>query len=158
MTWNTIQSIIYTHFNTLWKKALGKRCGKMKLLKMSHFSFFHNVFYAICILKSFNSQISFVVCSFFEFGMVSKWGNREWLSEDLSPQTPGYGSFTLQHRATQHPVHNISAKKIEQIKDMTPLAVQSDLVLHTVQNQLDIFMKRTGKITRMQLLCLQSPM
>ena len=26
----------------------------MKLLKMSNFTFFHNVFYAICVLKSFN--------------------------------------------------------------------------------------------------------
>ena len=32
-----------------------------------------NVFYAICILKPFNSHISVVVCSFFEFGTVSKW-------------------------------------------------------------------------------------
>ena len=50
---------------TLWKK--------MKLLKMSNFTFFHNVFYVICILKSFNSHISVVVCSFFEFGIISKW-------------------------------------------------------------------------------------
>ena len=49
---------------TLWKKV--------KLLKMSNFTFCHNVFYAISILKSFNSHISVVVCSFFEFGMVSK--------------------------------------------------------------------------------------
>ena len=30
----------------------------MKLLKMSNFTFFYNVFYAICILKSLNSHIS----------------------------------------------------------------------------------------------------
>ena len=46
---------------------------KVKLLKMSNFTFFHKVFYAICILKSFNSHISDVVCCFFEFGTVSKW-------------------------------------------------------------------------------------
>ena len=46
---------------------------KEKLLKMSNFTFFHNVFYAICILKSFNSHISVIVCSSFEFGMISKW-------------------------------------------------------------------------------------
>ena len=40
---------------------------KVILLKMSNFTFFHNVFYAICTLKSFNSHISVVVCSFFEF-------------------------------------------------------------------------------------------
>ena len=46
-------SFIYTHFSfrkTLWKK--------MKLLKMSNFIFFHNVFYATCILKSVKSHIS----------------------------------------------------------------------------------------------------
>ena len=50
----------------------------MKLLKMSNFTFSHNVFYAIFILKSFNSNISFVVCSFFEFGTISKWCIGEW--------------------------------------------------------------------------------
>ena len=65
---------IYDHFNTLKKKGLGKHCWKkVKLLKMSNFTFFHNVFYAICVLKFFNSHISFVICSFFEFGTVSKW-------------------------------------------------------------------------------------
>ena len=29
----------------------------VKLLNMSNFTFSHNVFYAICILKSFNSHI-----------------------------------------------------------------------------------------------------
>ena len=45
---------------------------KVKLLKMSNFTFSHNVFYAICISKSFYSHHSVVVCTFFEFGMVSK--------------------------------------------------------------------------------------
>ena len=56
---------------TLWKKV--------KLLKMSNFTFFHNVFYPICISNSFNSHISDVICSFFEFGMVLKWCIREWI-------------------------------------------------------------------------------
>ena len=43
----------------------------VKLLKMSNFPFFHNVFYAIYILKSLKNNISVVVCSFFEFGLVS---------------------------------------------------------------------------------------
>ena len=30
-------------------------------------------------LKSFNSHILVVVCSFFEFGTVSKWCFREWV-------------------------------------------------------------------------------
>ena len=42
---------------TSWKKV--------KLLKMSNFTFFHNVFYAYCMLKSFNSHISVFVCTFF---------------------------------------------------------------------------------------------
>ena len=54
---------------TLWKKV--------KLLKVSNFAFFHNVFYGICILKSYSSHISGVVGSFFEFWMVSKWCIRE---------------------------------------------------------------------------------
>ena len=49
----------------LWKKV--------KLLKCAILPFFHNVFYAICMLKSFNIHILVVVCSFFEFRTVSKW-------------------------------------------------------------------------------------
>ena len=51
----------------------------MKLLKMSNFTFSQSDFYAICILKSCNSHISGVACSFFEFGTVSKWCIREWV-------------------------------------------------------------------------------
>ena len=56
---------------------------KVKLLKMSNFTFFHIVFYAICILKSFNSHISVVVRKFFQFGMASKWCIREWINQML---------------------------------------------------------------------------
>ena len=59
-------SAIYTHFNTVKKKALGKHCGKK-----SYFTFFDNDFYGICILKSSNSHISVVICSFFEFEMMN---------------------------------------------------------------------------------------
>ena len=52
---------------------------KVKLLKVSNFTFFHIVFYAICILKPFNSHISVGICSFFKFGTVSKWCIREWV-------------------------------------------------------------------------------
>ena len=54
----------------------------MKLLKMSNFTFFQTVFFAICIFKSLNSHISVVVCSFFEFGIVWKWCIREWIKHD----------------------------------------------------------------------------
>ena len=47
---------------------------------MSNFTIYHNVFYTICLLKSFNSHISVVVCSFFEFRTVSKWRIREWVN------------------------------------------------------------------------------
>ena len=71
-------SSIYTHSNTLKKKIFGKALWKkVKLLKMSNFTFSHNVFYAICILESFNSHILVVVCSFLEFETVSKWCIRE---------------------------------------------------------------------------------
>ena len=43
---------------------------KGEIAQKSNFSFFHYVFYGSCILKSFNSHISIVVCSFFEFGTV----------------------------------------------------------------------------------------
>ena len=57
------------------EKALGKHCGKKKseIAQNEQFHLFHNVFYAICILKSFNSHISVVVFSFFEFGTVTEW-------------------------------------------------------------------------------------
>ena len=65
-----------THFNTLKKKVLGKQyqniVENVKLLKMSNFPFFHNVFYIICTLKSFHSHIPVIVSSFFEFVTVSK--------------------------------------------------------------------------------------
>ena len=57
---------------TLWKKV--------KLPKMINLTSFHNVFYAICILKSFNNLISVVVCSFFEFETVSKLFITEWVN------------------------------------------------------------------------------
>ena len=52
---------------------------KVKLLKISSFTMFHNVICAICILKSFDSHILVVICSFFNFGMVSQWCIREWV-------------------------------------------------------------------------------
>ena len=77
-----VKGIDCTRFITLKKKASGKHGGKqVKLLKMSIFTFFNNVFYAIFVIKSFNSHISVVVFSFFEFGTVSKWSIREWVKD-----------------------------------------------------------------------------
>ena len=61
-------------FKHIEEKALGKHCGKGQNCA------FHNVLYAICILKSFNSHISVVVGGFFQFRMDSKWCIREWFS------------------------------------------------------------------------------
>ena len=73
-------SSIYTHFNTSKNNAFWKTfLKKVKLRILSNFPCLHNVFYAVCILKSFNSNILGVVCSFFEFGRVSKWCIMEWV-------------------------------------------------------------------------------
>ena len=85
-----ILSSIYAHFNTLKKKTLGIHCGKRWHCSEWAVAFFHNGFYEICILKSCNSHISVVVCSFFEFGTVSDWCIREWVNrvmcyKDSSP-------------------------------------------------------------------------
>ena len=73
-------SSIYTRFNTLKKKIVGKHCKKkMKLLKMSKMFSVQSV-----ISKVFNSHILVVVYSFFEFGMVSKWCIREWVNPAFS--------------------------------------------------------------------------
>ena len=53
-----------------------------------NFTFFHNVFYAIYILQSFNNLISVVFCSFFEFGTVSKWWIRELVKTTGPPWWP----------------------------------------------------------------------
>ena len=79
----------------------------MKLLKRSNFTFFHYVFYAICILKSFYSHISVVVCSLFEFRMVSKWCIRECVNkvEDIvgkgDSSCSQYSWFCLLQRVDQ---------------------------------------------------------
>ena len=75
-------SSIDTHFNTSKKKNCRRTLWKnVKLLKMNNFTFFHNVFYPIRFLNSYISHISVVVCSFFEFGTVSKWCIREWVKQ-----------------------------------------------------------------------------
>ena len=93
--WNTSQillfdnaftlSSIYAHFNTLKKKRFREPLWKkVKLLNLSNFTLFYNVFYAISILKSCNSHILAVVCIFFNFWIVSKWCtsiSREWVKD-----------------------------------------------------------------------------
>ena len=41
--------LVSTHFNTLKKNALENIVEKVKLLNMSNFTLFRNLFYAICI-------------------------------------------------------------------------------------------------------------
>ena len=76
---------------TNWRKKSFRKTlwEKVKLLKMSNFTFFHNIFYAICILESFNGHILVVICSFFGFRTVSKWCIREWVKLYLSICTGG---------------------------------------------------------------------
>ena len=75
-------SSLYTQFNTLKKKSVRKTLWKkVKLLKMSNFTFFHIFFCEICILKLCNNLISFGVSSVFQFGTVSKWCIRERVKE-----------------------------------------------------------------------------
>ena len=57
---------------------------KGEIAQMSNFTFSHNVFYGISVLKSVSSHISVVVCSFFEFGTVSKWCIREWVMKQMN--------------------------------------------------------------------------
>ena len=56
---------------------------KVKLLRMSNFTFFHNAFHAICILKSFNSHISVVVSASFNLG----WSQNGVLGNGIIKQT-----------------------------------------------------------------------
>ena len=73
---------------------------------MNNFSFCHSVFYPCClqtlsiskslkfvVLERINSRISLVVCSFFEFGTVSKWCIREWVKRYEQRRNVGYSHF-----------------------------------------------------------------
>ena len=73
---------------------------------MSNFTFFHNVFHANCVLKTFKSQISVVVCSFFEFGTVSKWCIREWVKTTVLRKNACENIVTKEENASnQHFLH-----------------------------------------------------
>ena len=77
-------SSIYTNLKHTEEKSFWKTSWKkVKSLRMNDFTLFHNVFYGFCILKSFTSHISVVICSFFQFGMVSKWCIREWVKQEI---------------------------------------------------------------------------
>ena len=79
---------------------------KVKLLKRSNFTFFHNIFYASCILKSWSSHISVVFCSLFEFGTVSKWCNREWVKNlTISFREVWRISFNIVQKASHYQSH-----------------------------------------------------
>ena len=78
-----INLFLHSRLNTLRKKLWENIVGKREIAQMSNFTFFHNVFYAICILKFFNSHISVVVWNFFELGTVSKQCIREWVKSHL---------------------------------------------------------------------------
>ena len=83
-------STIHCLLKTLWEKEKSLITSNfsfshrvfcpLTLSQTSNFTFFHNVFYAICISKSFDSHILVIICSFFEFGTVTKWCIREWVN------------------------------------------------------------------------------
>ena len=59
------------------EKTLGKHCGKQGGIAHSEqfHLFIYNVFHANCILNSFNSNISAVVCIFFFFLNLGRYQN-----------------------------------------------------------------------------------
>ena len=67
------KDLYWRHLKT--RACLGK--GLKRKTQNEQFHLFHDVFYAICILKSFNSHILVVIFSFFEFGKSQNgaWGN-----------------------------------------------------------------------------------
>ena len=75
---------IYSFQHIKKKNSKKKLWKKVKLRILSNFTFFHNVFHAMCILKSFNNHISVFVYSIFEFGTVSKWCITEWVKENFN--------------------------------------------------------------------------
>ena len=105
---------------------------------MSNFTWFHNVFYAICILKTFNSHISVAFCSFFEIGTDSisciwEWVkvayHKAWLIVSLSVypfilQVQGYSGVIL----LQHLVHQL-AQEAEPFLEGVELSQEAGLEL-----------------------------
>ena len=63
-----------------FRKTLPK---KVKLIKMSNFTFFHNVFYAILSFKSFNSHILVVIFSLFNLGRSQNGVLGNWLNKAI---------------------------------------------------------------------------
>ena len=59
---------------------------KGEIAQSEKFHIFPQSFCAVCILKPFNSHISVVVCSFFDFGTVSKWCIRNGLRSSTCSQ------------------------------------------------------------------------
>ena len=72
----------FPHIYTLKKKSIGKHCGKGEIAQNEQFHLFLKCFPCnLYLQKSFYIHISLVVCSFFEFGMVSKWCIREQVNK-----------------------------------------------------------------------------
>ena len=71
-------SSIYTHFNTLKKKALGKHCGKRLSTNTFNLEQSKNLLFGKELV---NLRLQIVICSFFEFCTVSKWCIREWVKK-----------------------------------------------------------------------------
>ena len=74
---------IYTHFNTIEKKALGKHCGERWKCSNEQFQLFPQRFLCNLYLKIRKKPHSAIICHFFEFRMVSKWCIREWVESSF---------------------------------------------------------------------------
>ena len=61
------------------KKLLENIVEMVKLLKMSNFTFSHNVFYAICILKSVNSTFHLSSAANLNLGRSQNGALGNWL-------------------------------------------------------------------------------
>ena len=117
----------------------------MKLLKICNFTFFHNVFYAICILKSFKSHISVVVCSFFEFRMVSNWCIKEWVK---APFTTGFAiAAYIVQAETAHKVQCVISSAMSTIQGNSG---QKQSLTHSQTTNFRLF--QTERVYRQQYL------
>ena len=81
---NPFFHIIYTHLNTLKKKCFRKTLWeKVKLLKISNFTFFHMVFYSICILKSLTATFQLSSAA----SLILEWSQNGVLRNGLNKIT-----------------------------------------------------------------------
>ena len=83
VTYQLTLSSVYTHFNLSEKKkkkTLRNIVEKSEIAQNEQFHLFPQCLLCNLYVKSFNMQIFIVVCSFFEFGTISKCCIRDWVN------------------------------------------------------------------------------